>query len=481
VLLWDVDTGRNLVEPFLAPSDATKALVPLRAAPRPKESSVAKQTAIAFSENGRYLAATSVDAFRARPPVAVIDLETGLPVFIFMKTPSIVQSLSLSRDGKHLLIASSDTTARIYESATGNPAGPPLRHPNFVRRAAFSFDGRYIVTADAVQNVRVWDGQSGDLLVPPLPAKMPGGPSRVWFSRDDRRVILRVSAVKAIEWDLPALAPSIAPSTDFMSLLTGETIDETEGIGFLDVNTLRDNREHFGKVWLSWVDGGLLRTIAPRGDARPVGMPVPEAKARELAGWGSVIDPDNDCEIRAEEKFLSLKVPGGWHDLYPEGSTLNAPRVLRPVQGDFVFTVKVGGDFQPGATSAVAETPAYNGAGIVIWNDSDNFIRLDRFAVVREGRAIGTVVLMVHNGGRLGPTRSEAFQQEICYLRVQRKGNVIIAAFSSDGSKWTELKSFDTSWPATLEVGLAGVNTSIQPFLVKFDEVDLRAERSLPK
>ena len=262
-----------------------------------------------------------------------------------------------------------------------------------------------------------------------------------------------------------------------MGLLTGQRIDETEGIAFLDTNTFRDDPEHFGKVWLSWVDGGILRTLAPSDDARPVGMPAPEPRGRELAGWGLAIDPDNDCQILAEEKVLSLKVPGGWHDLFPDGSLLNAPaRYLRPVQGDFLFTVKVVGTFQPGGTSTIPGKPPYNGAGILIWYDTDNFIRLDRYAIVRDGKAMGNVLLMVRNGGQLGPDQSEAFQQETCYLRVQRKGNVIIGSLSADGSKWIELKPIDTSWPATLKVGLDGANSSSEPFSVNFIEVDLQAK-----
>ena len=169
-------------------------------------------------------------------------------------------------------------------------------------------------------------------------------------------------------------------------------------------------------------------------------------------------------------------MPGGWHDLYPDGSILNAPRVVRPVRGDFVFTVKVVGDFQPDGTSTTPGKPPYNGAGILIWNDSDNFIRLDRYAVVRDGKVIGSVLLLVRKGGQPGHARGEAFEQGTCYLRVQRKGNVIIGALSTDGSKWTELKPIEASWPATLTVGLDGANSSSEPFSVNFTEVDLQDE-----
>jgi WD40 repeat protein len=176
-----------------------------------------------------------------------------------MTTIAVLQSLEPSPDGSHVVIASSDTTARVHDSATGKPAGPPLHHPVIVRVAGFNRDGRRVVTADAAQNVRVWDWQTGDLLVPPLSGRAAGNVLRVWFSRDDQRMVFRGGSGKTIQWDLPTLNGATVPSADLVNLLAGRMIDETQGIAFLGVTTFRDDTERYRKAWLSSLDGGRLR------------------------------------------------------------------------------------------------------------------------------------------------------------------------------------------------------------------------------
>ncbi len=113
---------------------------------------------------------------------------------------------------------------------------------------------------------------------------------------------------------------------------------------------------------------------------RAAGTPEPEPTGREVAGWGLAIDTGKDCEISPQDKTLSIKVPGTWHDLNPDTGKLNAPRVVREVEGDFVIKAKVEGEFKPSGKSTNPKGVPYNGAGIIIWSDSDNFIRLERGA-----------------------------------------------------------------------------------------------------
>jgi hypothetical protein len=169
---------------------------------------------------------------------------------------------------------------------------------------------------------------------------------------------------------------------------------------------------------------------------RAAGTPEPEPTGRELAGWGTAIDTGKDCEFSPKEKTLSIKVPGTWHDLNPDTGKLNAPRVLRETEGDFVITVKVEGEFKPSGKSTNPRGFPYNGAGIIIWSDSDNFIRLERGAILRKDKTTATVAFEEREGGYRGAVHNVTLQPGPVYLRLERKGSRIFGSVSFDGSSW---------------------------------------------
>ena len=55
-----------------------------------------------------------------------------------------------------VLTGSEDKTAQLWDTATGRPCGPPLQHLDIVRRALFSSDGKTVVTASNDKTARVW-------------------------------------------------------------------------------------------------------------------------------------------------------------------------------------------------------------------------------------------------------------------------------------------------------------------------------------
>ena len=74
--------------------------------------------------------------------------------------------------------------------------------------------------------------------------------------------------------------------------------------------------------------------------------------------------------------MLSIEAPGSTHDLNPHVNKFNAPRVVQTVDGDFSITVKVAGEFKPTGQPQHPKSVPSNGGGIIVWNNSDNFIRL---------------------------------------------------------------------------------------------------------
>jgi WD40 repeat protein len=68
-----------------------------------------------------------------------------------------VRSAAFSPDGTRVVTASDDSTARIWDAATGKLLAPALVHQGEVRSAAFSPDGTHVVTASDDNTARVWE------------------------------------------------------------------------------------------------------------------------------------------------------------------------------------------------------------------------------------------------------------------------------------------------------------------------------------
>ena len=90
-----------------------------------------------------------------------------------------------SPDGKYIVTASYDYTARVWDAKTGEPVTESLRHEGPVYSAQFSPNGKYIVTASASwdKTARVWE-------FPPLEElidKYRNDPEHDWSLTDEEK------------------------------------------------------------------------------------------------------------------------------------------------------------------------------------------------------------------------------------------------------------------------------------------------------
>jgi S1-C subfamily serine protease len=224
--------------------------------------------------------------------------------------------------------------------------------------------------------------------------------------------------------------------------------------------------------------GRFLGSLAIGNEnAKAVGGLEPDPPGKDLTGWGLAVDPDGDCKFTADgKKSMKVEVPGTWHDLNPHVNKLNSPRVIRTVEGDFSVTVRVGGEFRPTGKPQNPKSVPSNGGGIVVWKDSDNFIRLERFAISRGNRVTPLVIFLEREGGYQGAEHNEGYPGGDCYLRMERKGSRITGSWSTDGTRWKQLKPIDTVWPPQLKVGLTVANSNSEPLSVTFDEFALTGQ-----
>ena len=119
----------------------------------------------AFSPDGRTLVTASMDG-----TARLWDTATGKETLVLRGHEGIVTSAVYSSDGRIVVTASDDKTARIWDVATGREIAVLRGHKDAVQLAAFSPDGGSVVTTSyndsdmlgTVENAaRVWDAATG--------------------------------------------------------------------------------------------------------------------------------------------------------------------------------------------------------------------------------------------------------------------------------------------------------------------------------
>jgi len=111
-------------------------------------------------------------------------------------------SATYSPDGKHIVTASNDETARVWDARTGQELKNKKIQGSWmgISSAAYSPDGRYIVTAHLDTTVRLWDAMPARQL-----AVLTGHTTFPWnarFSPDSKQIVTAGSDRTARVWDV---------------------------------------------------------------------------------------------------------------------------------------------------------------------------------------------------------------------------------------------------------------------------------------
>jgi regulation of enolase protein 1 (concanavalin A-like superfamily) len=188
-----------------------------------------------------------------------------------------------------------------------------------------------------------------------------------------------------------------------------------------------------------------------------------EALTNEVPGWGRVVDPWQDCEVslNPEHDRLRIKVPGTPHVLSAEvpGLPMNAPRVVRRVRGDFTASVRVLGRMDPRRSKTTFYEP-FHGAGLIVWQDSSNYLRLERAVGFINKRHHPYINYESRQGGRLALSHGITIEDRSHFLKLRREGQAFSAWYSRDGRRWVELARVDSTMGERVEVGVVAVNSS---------------------
>ncbi len=177
--------------------------------------------------------------------------------------------------------------------------------------------------------------------------------------------------------------------------------------------------------------------------------------------WLDADSKYNPTKYDLKSGVLQIVVPTG-KDLFGEART--APQLLKTIAGDFEIETKVKLDPQD----------TYQGAGLLVFRNDNNYLRLERgFGGVGGGE----------NGIRLDVREDESYEplatQEkfpttatVVELKLRRIGKEFTAFWREPGGAWKEVGNYASSYPETVQVGLIVCNTA-QEIPVEFAYIKL--------
>jgi hypothetical protein len=157
-------------------------------------------------------------------------------------------------------------------------------------------------------------------------------------------------------------------------------------------------------------------------------------------GW-TWVDPlgDSSYSLTANPGHLRLYTPDGGHDLY---MNLDAPRMMQTITGDFTISTKVTIDPQFN----------YQGAGLLLWQDANNYVRIERTLV-------SGIDVWYRLNGQFGGSEEPYSASPTIYLKILRIGDRTEALYSEDNVTWISLHVFGGFFLSeSIQAGLVLIN-----------------------
>jgi WD40 repeat protein len=147
-----------------------------------------------FSPDGRFLLTAGEDR-----TARVWEVRTGKAVTSPLRQGGAVLAAAWSPDGRAVVTAGADGMARVWEVSSGRPRFPPLRHDGPVLAASFDRTGESLLTASKDGTASVWDAATGKPRAGPL--RHDKAVHRATFSADGKRVVTASADRSARVWD----------------------------------------------------------------------------------------------------------------------------------------------------------------------------------------------------------------------------------------------------------------------------------------
>ncbi len=152
-------------------------------------------TAATFSLDGKTV--LTVEGTTAR----LWDTSSGQPIGERLRHVHAITAVAFSPDSKIVLTGAVDQDARLWDTKSGRLIGKALHHPAFVLSVAFSPDSKTVATGSGYPTgeARLWDAASGQTIGNPLPHQR--AVHAVAFSPDGKTILTGGDDGMVRRWD----------------------------------------------------------------------------------------------------------------------------------------------------------------------------------------------------------------------------------------------------------------------------------------
>jgi WD40 repeat protein/tetratricopeptide (TPR) repeat protein len=210
--VWDAQTGQLLAKPI----KHRQPMLSARFSPDQKRivAALSERTVCVWDAQSRQVLAQPIRDVTAREVspdgtrIVAVSQDNGLGLWEKqigaalpnpIKNQSPVTSAEFSPDGKRIVTTSEDKTAHVWDAQTCQPVTEPMTHGDVLNSAHFSPDGKRIVTASRDKTARVWDAQTGQPLTDAL--EHSDSVASAEFSPDGKRIVTASQDETARVWD----------------------------------------------------------------------------------------------------------------------------------------------------------------------------------------------------------------------------------------------------------------------------------------
>lgn len=213
---------------------------------------------------------------------------------------------------------------------------------------------------------------------------------------------------------------------------------------------------------------------APTAVALATNAAKPQTPETSIGGIGSWFDPDKDSQYRSDGSGVTITIPGTPHVNSLQIRKANAPRILREVKGDFLAQVRIPDRIQPGSQPLEGFPIAFQGAGLLLWQDEKNYVRLERAAASAPDRPLSHQILLESlRDGKPGKPEYLTIREKPILLRMERKGSDINCSYSADGKTWIPVKNAALGFNNAVGVGVSAGNLAPKSFSARFENFTL--------